>query len=70
MREGERRECEVSDLVNEWEVVGGGRVTFICGRDRRRMEKGQTQRFESRNSLFAFGAEEEVICLLNLSKEK
>jgi len=41
MREGERRECEVGDLVNEWEVVGGGRVTFICGRDRRRMEIGQ-----------------------------
>ena len=38
MREGERRECEVGDLVNEWEVVGGGRVTFISGRDRRRME--------------------------------
>ena len=31
MGEGERRECEGGDLVNEWEVVGGGRVTFISG---------------------------------------
>ena len=60
MREGERRECEVSDLVNEWEVVGGGRVTFICGRDRRRMEIGQKKiscsNFYSPNWIRVYGA--------------
>ena len=35
MGEGERRECEGGDLVNEWEVVGGGRV-IVGGRGTKR----------------------------------